>query len=156
MTNPGLQNILALHDEYVRLTGFSISILGREHAWWEWDRRGLTVADLRALVAEKRRRVKVGELPPASLTFRNLVANVDYAEEDIAELRARRRVGPPMDPNKASVLHQTGRAVQGSTVPSSTVQGSARPASQIVEKLTTNPEAAAKALAEFKAMKDRL
>lgn len=156
MGNPNLQNILALHDEYVRLTGFSISILGREHAWWEWDRRGLTVADLRALVAEKRRRIKLGELPPASMTFRNLVANVDYAEEDIAELRARRRVGPPLDPNKASLLRQTGRSdIQGSTVRGSTVQSS-RPASEVIAKLTSDPTAAAKALAEFKAMKDRL
>ena len=151
MANQNIQNILALHDEYVRLTGFSISILGREHAWWEWERRGLTVADLRALVAEKRRRVKVGELPPASLSFRNLVANVDYAEEDIAELRARRRVGPPMNPAKASLLRQTGRDV----TPRPQTQ-SARPCSEIVTKLASDPTAAAKALEEFRAMRDRL
>lgn len=156
MTNPGLQSILALHDEYVRLTGFKVSILGREHAWYEWVRRELGVPELRLLIAEKRRRIKAGELQSVSLTFRNLVANVDYAEEDIAELRARRRssAGVPQG-DKASLLRQTGRSVSPS--PSGRGQGEGeRTAAQIVTKLTTDPTAAARALAEFRAMKDRL
>ena len=146
-----VQHLIALHDEYCRLTGFKVTFFGREHVWYEWARRDLGVPELRLLVNEKRRRVKVGELPPASLTFRNLVANVDYAEEDIAELRARRRVGPPLDPNKASLLRQTGR----SSTPHSALR-TPQSAGEIVTKLQSDPAAAAKALAEFKAMKDRL
>ena len=155
-----MQHLIALHDEYCRLTGFKVTFFGREHVWYEWARRELTVADLRALIAEKRRRVKVGELPPASLTFRNLVANVDYAEEDIAELRARRRTGPPMDPNKASLLRQTGRAASPSPGGEGRGEGgrssNCQPAGAIISKLQSDPAAAARALEEFRAMRDRL
>jgi hypothetical protein len=144
------QQIAALHEEYVRLTGIRITLPGREWSWFEWLKRGLGPAELRLLIAEKRRRIRAGELTAASLAFRNLVGNVDYAEEDIAELRARARTRP-LDPNKASLLRQTGR----SDVPRSALPAP-RSTAQIVSQLTSDPAAAARALAEFKALKDRL
>jgi hypothetical protein len=148
MSTPTVQTITALHDEYVRLTGMNVSLFGREHAWYEWVRRELGVPELRLLVAEKRRRIKAGELPPASLTFRNLVANVDYAEEDIAELRARGRTRK-LDPNKASLLRQTGR-------PDAPRPAETQSAAQVITKLQSDPAAAAKALEELRALKNNL
>jgi len=143
------QQITELHAEYVRLTGFKISLPGREWCWFEWLKRDLTAADLRLLVADTRTKIARGELTSASLQYRNLIGQVDYAEEKIAELRARRRVGPPTDPAKASVLRQTGRS------DSREQKTEIRNAGEIVAKLTTDPEAAARALAEFRAMRDR-
>jgi len=149
------QQIAELHAEYIRLTGLKISLAGREWCWFEWLKRDLTTADLRALVAETRRKIGRGELTGASLAFRNLVGQVDYAEENAAELRARRRAPSPITGDKGSLLRQTGRS--DSPSPSGRGQGEGeRTAGQIVTKLTTDPAAAARALAEFRAMRDRL
>jgi hypothetical protein len=145
------QQITELHAEYVRLTGFKISLPGREWCWFEWLKRDLTAADLRLLVADTRTKIARGELTSASLQYRNLIGQVDYAEEKIAELRARRRAPSPITGDKGSLLRQTGRDVTPRPQ-----NPDARPAGEIVAKLTTDPEAAARALAEFRAMRDRL
>ena len=100
--------IAEMHTEYQRLTGYPVVLAGREWTWFEWLKRGLTVEDLRLLIREKRRRIRAGELTPQSLTFRNLAGNADYAEEDIAVLRARSR-GPTIDRARADVLRASGR-----------------------------------------------
>ena len=144
------QQITELHAEYVRLTGFKISLPGREWCWFEWLKRDLTAADLRLLVADTRTKIARGELTSASLQYRNLIGQVDYAEEKIAELRARRRAPSPITGDKGSLLRQTGRS------DSREQKAEIRNAGEIVAKLTTDPEAAARALAEFRAMRDRL
>ncbi len=146
------QQIAELHAEYVRLTGFKISLAGREWCWFEWIKRDLTLKDLRALVAETRRKIGRGELTTASLAFRNLVGQVDYAEENAAELRARARVGPPMNPAKASILRQTGRPSTLNAQPSPEAQSGGA----IAQRLMSDPAAAAKALADLQALKNRL
>lgn len=144
------QQIQQMHAEYVRLTGYEVTLMGREYVWWEWLKRELTLADLRALVADTRSKIGRGELTMASLQFRNLIGQVDYAEEKIAELRARQRGRRPVVPDRESVLRQTGRMTQ------SQPQAEPRPAADVVAKLTTDPAAAEKALAELRALKDRL
>jgi hypothetical protein len=80
-----------MHDLYRSLTGYEVTLdAAREWAWYEWHRRGLGPDDLRALVAWRKSRIRAGELPATALTFRRLVGQADYAEEDIMLLRAKR------------------------------------------------------------------
>lgn len=139
-----------LHAEYVRLTGFRISVMGREWAWFEWIKRELGVAELRMLVAEKRRRIRAGELTGASLAFRNLIGNADFAEEDVAELRSRARGANRVPQDKQSLLKQTGR-------PAPTHKDSTtRSAGDVINQLESDPAAAAKALEELRQFKNNL
>lgn len=102
--------IAALHAEYCRLTGFNIPLdMAREAAWFEFHfRRQLGIEDLRALIAEHKRRMGRGEVTAHGLTFRNLIGNADAAEENAVLLRARRRVPVPTPQEKAraEVLRQ--------------------------------------------------
>lgn len=83
--------IKMMHDLYQSLTGYRITLdPNREASWYEWHRRGLGADDLRAIIADRKRRIASGDLPPQALLFRRLVAQVDWAEEDAAMLRARR------------------------------------------------------------------
>jgi hypothetical protein len=141
--------INALHAEYVRLTGFKISVMGREWAWFEWIKREMGIPELRMLVAEKRRRIRACELTVQSLAFRNLVGNVDFAEEDVAELRARNRGRAPSVPGRDSVLQQTGR-------PEAIQKAETKPVGEIAKRLTSDPDAAAKAFAAFQKLKDEI
>ena len=152
--------IAALHAEYERLTGYRIALMGREWCWFEWLKRDLTVADLRMLVADTKTKIARGELTSASLQFRNLIGQVDFAEEKIADLRVRRRV-PTMDPNRASILRQTGR--NDSPSPGGEGRGKGGPrtdsavsAGAVVKKLVSDPVAAAKALEEARKFRDSL
>lgn len=90
-----MQDMLAwvrmMHDLYQGLTGYRITLDPcREASWYEWHRRGLGPDDLRAIIADRKRRIAAGDLPPQALLFRRLVAQVDWAEEDAVMLRARR------------------------------------------------------------------
>jgi hypothetical protein len=143
--------IAALHSEYERLTGYRIALMGREWCWFEWLKRELTIADLRLLVADTRTKISRGELTSASLQFRNLIGQVDFAEEKIADLRVRRRV-PQVDANRASVLAQTGRPSTINSQPST----DSKPAGDVVKKLVSDPVAAAKALEEARKFRDSL
>lgn len=122
--------IKALHAAYVESTGFELPLsFEREYAWGEWLRRGFTPDDVRLLVRHHRELAKRGE-PARSLKFRSLVANIEYSEEDIAELRSRRRVPPPQ-PNRESILRQTGRAPAETMPPSGET---AAPAKELVDR----------------------
>lgn len=153
------EQIEELHRHYIRLTGYQISLAGREWCWFEWLKRDLTPDDLRDLVRDTRTKIARGELTNASLQFRNLIGQVDFAEEKIAELRARRRA-PAGDPARASILRQTARPETGNLKPdasglSSQVSG-LRTSSDVVAKLTSDPTAAAKAFEELQKLKRNL
>lgn len=145
-----VREIEAMHAEYVRLTGQHVSLMGREHVWYEWMRRGLTIDDLRMLIGHiKRERAKGNNVRGADLKFRNLVWDADFAEEDIVALRARYR-GQRMDAGKAGVLAATGRS--GEAEPASGL----RQAGEVAAELTRDPEAARKALADFERFRAEL
>lgn len=97
-----------LHASYVRATGINLPLtMDREQAWYWWLQKRFTPQDVTDLVRHHQRLAKMGK-PARSLAFRSLVLNVDWAEEDLAMLRAQRRVPPPQ-PNRESILRQTGR-----------------------------------------------
>jgi hypothetical protein len=146
--------IAAFHSEYERLTGYRIALMGREWCWFEWLKRDLTLTDLRLLVADTKTKIARGELTSASLQFRNLIGQVDFAEEKIADLRVRRRV-PTMDASRASILRQTGRS--DSPSPSGRGRGEGeRTAAEVVAKLTQDPAAAERAFKELQQLKNNL
>lgn len=102
------KQINELHDAYVQETGFALPMdMAREADWYEWVKRGITVDDLIALI-KKHKWLKRNGLPARSLKFRSLVGRVDFAEEDLAEMRANGRTPKPQ-PNRDEVLRATGR-----------------------------------------------
>lgn len=107
VTNTEIQQI---HRVYCQATGFNLALdIAREQDWLLWLKRGFTADDLRLMVSHLRREIQAGRRNEGCLKFRNLIVNVDFFEEDLAELRARQRPRPAMDPAKASVLRATGR-----------------------------------------------
>lgn len=101
-------DIREMHSAYCAGTGFALALdFAREMVWFEVWRRGIRAADVRDLIAENRRRTKLG-IPARSLLFRNFAGSPDFMEEDLAELRAQKRV-PRRDPARAAVLRATGR-----------------------------------------------
>lgn len=108
MPKEAAMKIRELHSAYVQETGFNIPLsMDREASWYEWVKRGFTVSDLLGLIRHHRWLAKSG-LPHRSDKFRSLIVNVDYAEEDLAEIRARNRIPKPQ-PNRDEVLRATGR-----------------------------------------------
>lgn len=106
--NNAREKIRELHEAYVQETGYSIPLtMDREASWFEWVKRGFSVEDLVGLIRWHKWLKKTG-LPARSLKFRSIVANIDYAEEDLAEIRARNRIPKPK-PNRDEVLRATGR-----------------------------------------------
>ena len=103
-----LKEIAAMHQAYVRGTGLQIALdMQRELVWGMVHQRGIRTADI-VLVIEHMKRKAKAQQPVRSFTFRNLIGNVDYLEEDIAEAKAAARVKQP-HANRASVLQATGR-----------------------------------------------
>lgn len=144
------EQIAQMHAEYERLTNYRIALMGREWCWFEWLKRDLTLADLRLLVADTKTKIARGELTSASLQFRNLIGQVDFAEEKIADLRVRRRV-PQRDASRDSVLRQTNRLNPDPQPPTTE-----RPAGEIIQKLTEDPAAAERAFKELQQLKNNL
>jgi hypothetical protein len=103
--------IVTLHRLYCDLTGMDIRLdMAREHEWFIWVKRGFTEQDLRDLVAHLRREIREGRRNQGALKFRNLICNVDYFEEDLAEARAQKRARSfHSGGDKGSVLRSTGR-----------------------------------------------
>jgi hypothetical protein len=123
--------IQELHDTWQRITGQRLLLdCMRERAWFDWLQRGLTVGDLRMLLDNMQARIRAGKLSPTSLKFRYIVGNVDQSEEDVAELKARRRIAAakPMDRGRAEVMTATGRAEEAKP-------DDAMSAAELVEKL---------------------
>jgi len=103
-------DIRALHSAYQSATGFDIALdFQRESQWYEAWKRGIRAQDITALIGLMRWKAKHDQ-PVRSLKFRTFVGNADYLEEDVQEMRARKRVVLP-NAAKATVLQATGRPV---------------------------------------------
>ena len=101
--------IREFHAAYVQHTGYAVPLNSmREQQWFEWVRRGYNTGEVVALIKDLQWKAKNG-IPARSLKFHNFVGQVDYVEEDIAELRARGRCHAT-NPHKEEVLRATGRA----------------------------------------------
>lgn len=99
-----------LHSLYVSLTGQAIRLdMAREHEWYHWTLRGFTPDDLRLMVAHLKREIAAGKRNHGALKFRNLIVNLDWFEEDLAEAKALAR-RPKVDPARADALRATGRS----------------------------------------------
>jgi len=110
--NSGHIGITALHTAYVQLTGYDIALnFERERFWFEWMKRGFTEPDLRLVVDYLRKFIKSGERHPASLLFRNLIADVDKFEEDRNLYRSMARK-KPVNYGRAQVSRDTGRQIE--------------------------------------------
>lgn len=135
-----------MHRTYVQMTGQQVTLWGREWVWWEWIKRGLNVEDLRMLITHiKRERAAGRPVRGADLKFRNLAANADFAEEDIIELRARRRAWKaPAVRARDDVTAATGR-------PPTNTQPEARSAKDVIDSL-----AGQQAFEAFKKLKEEL
>jgi hypothetical protein len=112
MPTPAQVEIEALHAAYCAGTGFDLPLdSAREMQWWEVYRRGIRAGDIAALIRYMKWK-KGKDLPVRSLLFRSFVANPDYLEEDLAELRARQRSAPARQAQRterAAVLQASGR-----------------------------------------------
>lgn len=119
--------IEACHTAYCQATKYELPLsIDREMAWVEWLRRGLTTDDVVTLVRHHKRLASTGG-NARSLKFRSLVLNVDWAEEDLAEIKAAGR-GPERQPNRESVLRATDR-------PERPEPPEARPSKEVVENM---------------------
>jgi hypothetical protein len=136
-------DLRALHTAYCDATGFALTLTSqRLFAWEPWLVAKLTPRDVRDLVAHHRRQARENR-PARSLLFRTLIAGpgaVESAEEDLALLRAQRRV-PVVDAGRAAVLRATGRPEPRQAAADASA---ARPAGEV----------AADALAAFLALRD--
>lgn len=140
--------VAELHACYQRMTGIQISIIQREYAWHEWLNRGLDVDDLRRWINEVKAKVSRGQLDRRSLFFTNLISNLDRAEENCLELRRLAR-GAVVETGRTSILRQTGRT-------ETRTQDTAKPISQVIARVVSNPVAAEKAFAELQQMRKSL
>jgi len=112
MSTDAQRAIAEMHEAYCRESGMRLPLdAAREMQWWEPYRRGIRAADVVDLIRWMRWKKKHDQ-PCRSLVFRNFVGNPDYMEEDLAELRSRRRSAPAkaaQETDRASVLRSSGR-----------------------------------------------
>ena len=88
----------------------------REHEWWEWLKwrpdQPFTEADLRTVVAYRRRLIAARSQFPACLRFGYLIGRPDMFEEDLAMAQARTHSKPT---DREQVLQASGRAPKPET-----------------------------------------
>jgi hypothetical protein len=140
-----------LHEVYQLLTGLVVPLDSwREHQWFELVRKGVGEAELRLVIAHIRRGIGAGTRNRGALRFHNLIGQVDYFEEELAEATAvnRRARG---DTARESVLRATGREGEVRS-PKSEV----RSISQVAAVVVGDPEKAAAALDELRNLKASL
>lgn len=109
-----MTDIQALHSAYCSASGFALPLdYSREQQWFDVWKRGIRAPDITALIALMRWKAKHDQ-PVRSLKFRSFVGNADYLEEDVVEMRARKRAVPAQvvrESPKAQVLRASGRDV---------------------------------------------
>jgi hypothetical protein len=110
------KQIKELHAEYCRLTKLNLALkrnewdASRVRPWFDFIKAGHTKEELALVIAFRKKRIKEGRRYPESLSFRNLICNLDYFGEDVAEARAVNR-SPRIDHERKFVLEATGRPV---------------------------------------------
>lgn len=138
----------SLHRMYQELTGLTVSYLQREFAWAEWMNRGLDENDLRRWINYIRGRINKGQLDWRSLQFTNLIGNMDRAEESCIELRRQMRGRKPETPRE-EILRSAGLTKTANTDTSHSI-------SEVIQKVVSDPEAAARAFKELQKLKQSL
>jgi hypothetical protein len=130
MTPNETQQLIAdLHQVYCNLTRMTVRLdMGREHEWFQFVKRGFTVADLALVIKSIQKGIKERKRNPGALRFSNLVVAVDLFEEELALAQSEASVHaktPPVDRGRAAVLQATGRSA---TAPIDKPHLEARPA----------------------------
>jgi hypothetical protein len=101
--------IESLHRAYVQLTGLDIRLdMARESDWFLYLKKGFDQDDLRLVIAHLKKGIQSGARNPGALKFRNLIVQLDYFEEDLAQARAEARIKKP-DRARASILKSSNR-----------------------------------------------
>lgn len=144
--------VQSLHTAYTQLTGLEIGLdFYREACWAAFISKGFTQDDLKMVIFSIKKGIETRERKPGALKFRNLIVNLDWFEEDLAEIRAKRRGHVPIDPAKAEVLRATGRSVTASNASTVTTVGAVL--KKVAPELT---EEGKKAMDAFSALKSNL
>jgi len=147
MKDPAYSQGQRLHMLYCAITHYAVQWnFSREYAWGCWLVRGWTEDDLRATLVHLLRLVKRGDKSQTCLQFSRLIADLDQFEEYLVEARAvgRTRQATP----RQMFLSQTGRP---EAEPDNT-----RHAGEIAKAITSDPEAARRALEDFRKFKESL
>lgn len=101
-----------LHKIYCEETRLEVSCTLHRHMTWDyWQRRGFTEKDLRDVCRYIRKQVDKGRHSIGCLSFHLLIADLEYFEEKLAEVRSFERK-PRFTPGKADALKATGRPAE--------------------------------------------
>lgn len=86
--------IAQLHDLYCKATGFSLPLrMGRDRAWFDFDKAGFTGEDLLLVIRWIRRQACIirSGYTVSSLRFSKLIVELDYFEEKLHLARMEER-----------------------------------------------------------------
>jgi len=120
--NHNEETIKELHGCYCRMSGLEVPLtMQRMFTWERWIHEKLTIDDLRLVIEVLRRKIKAGKKTLACLKFTNLIGNVEFFTEDLAEARQLARL-PKSEPDKESVLRATGRPTHHDKPPRTAAQ----------------------------------
>ena len=147
-----LAEIQRLHGRYRMLTGLIVPLdMHREYVWLEFLRRGMTEQDLATVVRHIRRGVADGSRNRGALRFHNLIGQIDYFEEELAEAAAAGRRKSEVRSPKSEVLRATGRDSEAQS-PRSNVQS----LGIVAASVSSDPVKVAAALEELRKLKGSL
>jgi hypothetical protein len=127
-----------LHETYCERTGFEISLgYDRERAWHEFIKAGFTRDDLSLVICAL---IKAIHAPrngrnPGCLRFRNLIERLNDFEEELAMAKAQMRNFKPKSSKENALEDLRG--------PENVVPMNARPAREVIERLTQEMRKAA-------------
>jgi|SRR5690349_8849296 len=102
-----------LHKLFISLGGMALPLspFHKDHwtesLWFDWSRR-FTEQDLRLVMRYKKEMVKTRHYNPATLSFRNTIADSSKFGELLVEARAHYRSNPQLT-NREKILQQTHR-----------------------------------------------
>ena len=123
--------ITALHAAYCAALGIDLLLTASaERHWYEAQGEGVTAETIRAVLADRQKRIRAGVRHKESLLLRNLIGDEDRIGDllnEFAVLKAAGRVRV-MEPGRAAVLKATGRPAEIATV-------DARPVADVIEAM---------------------
>jgi hypothetical protein len=125
--------IAELHDLYCKLTGFPLPLrMGRDRAWFDYDKAGFTADDLILVIGWIRRQMNIARTgyTMASLRFSTLL-QLDYFEEKLHLARMDKRASQ-RPPKLAQQEQQVGDVRRQVEVPND--GGDPKPAGEIANE----------------------
>ena len=100
-------NIVAMHDEFQRLTGAPLMLdAGRVRSWMEFLKHRkppFTIGDLITVVMHLKDQIRIGKRFPGCLKFSNLILRPDLFEEELGMITARSRPAKPVPARSVTV-----------------------------------------------------